>query len=184
MAQFITTSELKAYTLPVTAAQWSKVGDDQLDIVIETASDHIEDYLDRKVLSTNYTDRRAGSGTHKILLSAYPVTAVSSAYQIDSVGTVLSWDPSVFHINEQAGILEFINRARYGFYKHYTWQFDYTAGFATVPSPIKHATALQTVKMLQPIFRGGAQFTETELIADLDEQVMELIDVYKRKRIS
>jgi len=184
MAQFITPEELKAYTLPVTAKQWSMVGDDQLAVVIGYASDHLEDYMDRKVLTANYTDRRGGTGSHKILLSVYPVTAISSAYQTDSLGNETSWDTSEFYINENAGILEFIKRGRYAFYKYYTWTFNYTAGYAAVPGPIKHATALQTVKMLQPLFRGGTNFTETELVTDLDEQVMEMLEVYKRRRIA
>lgn len=184
MAQFITPEELKSYPLPVTAKQWSLVGDDQLTIVIGYASDHLEDYLDRKILSANYTDRRGGTGTHKMLLSVYPVTAVSSAYQIDGLGNSTTWDTSEFYINSDAGILEMVKRDKYEFSKLSTWEINYTAGFATVPGPVKHAAAMQTVKMLQPLFRGGTNFTETELINDLDETIMELLEYYKRRRIA
>ena len=184
MAQFITTQELKEYPLPVSAKQWQLVGDDQLATTIEAASDHLEDYLDREILTANYTDRRRGTGTEKILLPVYPITALSSAYMYDGLGNQTEWDTSEFYINSDAGILEFIKRDRYSFTKHYTWEFSYTAGYATVPTPVKHAAAFQTVKMLQPIFRGGSQFTETELITDLDDQIIELLEVYKRRRIA
>lgn len=184
MSQFITPQELKEYSLPVTSKQWQLVGDDQLTTVIEAASDHLEDYMDRKILAANYTDRREGTGTHKILLEVYPITALTSAYQIDGYGNQTQWDTSEFYINADAGMLEFINRNRYSFTKSCTWQFEYTAGYASVPTPVKHAAAYQTVKMLQPLFRGGSNFTETELITDLDDQIVELLEFYKRRRIA
>ena len=184
MSQFLTPDELKAYPLPVSAKQWQLVGDEQLVKTITAASDHLEDYLDRKILTANYTDRRRGTDSHKILLSVYPVTALASAYQIDGLGNTTTWDTSEFYINENAGIIEFIKRDKYEFGKLSTWQFDYTAGYSAVPTPVMQATAFQTVKMLQPIFRGGSQFTETELIEGLDEQVIELLEYYKRRRIA
>lgn len=184
MAQFLTTDELKSYPLPVTAKQWQLVGEEQLSTTITAASDHLEDYMDRQILTANYTDRRGGTGTHKILLSVYPVTALSSAYSYDGLGTATEWDTSEIYINQDSGMLEFIKRDKYAFTKSYTWEFEYTAGYAAVPSPVKHAAAYQTVKMLQPLFRGGSQFTETELITDLDDQIIELLEFYKRRRIA
>lgn len=183
MSNFITPSELKAYPLPVSVAQWAKVGDDQLVTVIGHASDHLEDYMDRKILPANYTDRRRGTGLYFMNLQNYPVTALSSAYAYNGLGgDPTPWDTSEFYIYGDAGSIEFLNRGRHKFYTDVTWIFNYTAGFTEVPGPIKHATALQVVKMLQPLFRGGAQFVETELIADIDEQVMEMLDYYKRRR--
>ena len=184
MANLITTDELKAYPLPVTTKQWQLVGDDQVETVIGYASDHIEDYLDRKIAVTAITDRiKAGTGTNRMLLSTYPVTTLTSVTSYDTIGNATVHDLGLFYINNDSAILEFINRSRYTFGKTSIWEVEYSAGYAATPGPVKHAVALQTVKMLQPLFRGGSQFTETELIIELDEQIVELLDYYKRRRI-
>lgn len=184
MANLITVDQLKAYPLPVTAKQWQLVGDDQLETVIGYASTHIEDYLDRKIEVTAVTDRiYRGSGTERQLLSTYPVTALTTVKSYDGLNNETVHDNADFYLNAEAGILEFLLRDKYNFTKSKTWMIAYSAGFATTPGPVMHAVALQTVKMLQPLFRGGSTFTETELVMELDEQIVELLDTYKRRRI-
>lgn len=184
MPNLITTDELKAYPLPVTTKQWDMVGEDQLEVVIGYASDHIEDYLDRKIAVTAVTDRlRKGSGSSRQMLSTYPVTSLTSVTSYDTAGNATVHDLADFYINNDSAILEFLNRDKNSFTKTKIWQIAYNAGYAATPGPVKHAVALQTVKMLQPLFRGGSQFAETELIMELDEQIVELLDYYKRRRI-
>jgi hypothetical protein len=183
MAAFITPTELKSYPLPVTAAQWSKVGDDQLAIVIGFASDHLEDYMDRRIATGNYVTKLWGSGGWLQLLPVYPVVAVNYVTSYDAYHNPTSYSIDDFWVDNEAGILEWYNKNRYKFTRSSRWLFDYEAGFATTPGPVKHAAALQTVKMLQPLFRGGTNFTEIELITELDEQIVELLDPYKRRRI-
>ena len=181
MPQFITPDELKAYPLPVKAEQWFKVGDDQITIVIERASEHLEDFMDRKVLTGNYVDRLRGKGLSRQLLTHYPVTQLNVVTAYSPTNAAFDYNVSNFIVDESAGIIEWANRYRYNFYTDMVWMIDYNAGFTSVPGPIKHATALQTVKMLQPLFRGGTTFVETELIAEIDEQVVELLDPYMRR---
>jgi hypothetical protein len=185
MASFITVAELKAYPLPVTSSQWQKVGDDQIETVIAYASDHLEDYMDRAIDVTAYTDRiHRGSGFELQMLSVFPVVSLSSAYAIDGSNNRTLIDNAELLVDGESGMVEYLNRNRYKFSKYQKYEFNYTAGFSTVPGPLKHATALQTVKMLQPLFRGGSNFSEVELITELDEQIVELLDYYKRRRIS
>jgi|WetSurSiteA1Bulk_404760.scaffolds.fasta_scaffold183334_1 hypothetical protein len=181
MAGYITPSELKAYPLPVTAAQWGKVGDDQLAIVIGYASEHLNDWMDRRLAVGNYVDRLDGKYKYRMILNNYPVIAVNYVTAYDANNST-PYDMEDFWIEHEAGIIEWIDRNRYTFDSR-KWMVDYTAGYAQIPGPVKHAAALQTVKMLQPLFRGGTNFTETELIADLDDQIVELLDAYKRRRI-
>jgi len=183
MANFITPSELKAYPLPVTAQQWAKVGDDQLAVVIGYACDHLEDYMDRSIATGNYVDRLTGSGLYSQLLSLYPVVALNYVSSYDGLNNPFTHDPSQFYVGT-SGIIEWLQPDKYNFSRYKRWEFDYDAGYATVPGPVKHAAALQTVRMLQPLFRGGSTFTETELIAEIDEQIVELLEFYKRRRIS
>jgi len=184
MAGYITPAELKSYPLPVTAQQWAKVGDDQLAIVIGYASEHLEDWMDRRLATGNYVDRIRGKYRNRLILKNYPVIAVNyvTAYLSNAAQTSTTFGVEEFWIEHEAGIIEWLNQGRYTFDSRY-WIVDYDAGYPSIPGPVKHATALQTVKMLQPLFRGGQNFTETELIADLDDQIVELLDAYKRRRI-
>lgn len=181
--KFITADELKAYPLPVTTAQWGKIGDDQLEIIIGYASERIEDWLDRRLINGNYVERRYGSDLPSIILNNYPITALNGVSSYTSSGAYTSWDTSLFRVNATAGIVEFNDAARNAFSKGLSWVFDYDAGYDEVPGVVKHATALQTVEMLQPIFRGGREFQEVELITELDEQIVDLLDKYKRRRM-
>lgn len=183
MSSFITVDEFKAYPLPITAAQWQKVGDDQLALVIENASEHLEDYMDRKINIARYVERKRGSNQFKQLLENWPVTEVHAVTSYAVNGTPTGHNVGLFTTAE-SGIVEWLDRTRYKFGRDLTWIFDYSAGYSEVPKPIKHATYLQTLKMLQPIFRGGAQFTEVELVSELDEQVAELCERYRRARFS
>lgn len=184
MANFITAQELKAYPLPVSSKQWENIGDDKIDTVIGYASDHLEDYLDREIGIATYSQRtRAGSGTSKQLLGLYPFVTLNTVTSYDNKGTATVWDNALFYVNPDSAIIEWLDRSRYAFTKSSIWVFNYDAGYATVPGPIKHATALQTIKQLQPIFRGGSNFAEVELIDELDEQIVEQLETYKRRRI-
>lgn len=180
---FITVAELKAYPLPVTSAQWAKIGDDQLEIMIGYASDRIEDWLDRRLINGNYVERRKGSDLPRILLKNYPVTALNAVSSYTPSNAHTDWDVSLFYVNEDSGIIEFLEPSKWSFGKALTWEFDYEAGYAEVPGVVKHATALQTVEMLQPVFRGGRDFQEVELITELDEQIVDMLDKYKRRRM-
>lgn len=183
MANLITTDELKAYPLPVTAQQWAKIGDDQLEIVIGYASDAIERWLDRRLINGNYVESYVGSGSHKMLLKQYPVTYLYSVSSYNDSWSPTPWDTTSFIVHEGPGILEFMNKGRYEFSTGTRWLVDYDAGYTTLPGVVKHAVALQTVEMLQPLFRGGSSFVEVELISDLDEQIVDMLDTLKRRRL-
>ena len=184
MASFISVEHMKTYPLPVTDKQWTLVGDEQIAYVSAYASQHLEDYMDRKVEITSYTERhKKGTGTHRMLLGLYPVTELTSVSAYDGMGNQTDYDVDELYTDADAGIIEFIKRDKYAFTKASTWVIEYSAGYSEIPGPILHATALQTVKMLQPLFRGGSTFTETEFITDLDEQIVELLEYYKRRRI-
>lgn len=184
MSSFLTVEELKTHPLPVTDAQWAKVTDTKLESVIEAASDHLEDYMDRRILTGNYVDRRRGAGLPRQMLSMYPVQELHAVTGYELNGQAHAYNTSLFYVDEEAGILEWKDQTRNIFYKNYTWLIDYDAGYLTVPKPIKQATGLQVVKMLQPLFRGGTNFVEVELVTELDEQVIELLDKYRISRFS
>jgi len=180
---FITPEELKRYPLPVTDKQWAKIEPEQLVAVTAYATQYVEDYLDRNICSQQYTQRIRGTNRGKLVLDQYPVTSLVSVTSTDMTGYITSISTSDLFINAGSGIIEWIDQTRNSFYKNLIWTVTYVAGYDVVPGPIKHATALQAVEMLQPIFRGGVDFQEVDLIEQLDESIVEMLERYKRKRI-
>jgi hypothetical protein len=180
---FITPEELKRYPLPVTDKQWAKITPEHLESVTAYATQYIEDYLDRNIFTQQYTQRIRGNNRGRLVLEQYPVTSIVSLTSTDLSGYVASKSTSDILINAGAGIIEWIDQTQNSFYKNLIWTVTYVAGYTTVPGPIKHATALQAVEMLQPLFRGGIDFQEVELITELDEAIVDMLERYKRKRI-
>lgn len=183
MAGFITPTELKAYPLPVTDKQWEKITDEQIQTVIDYATQNIKDYLDRDIVITSYTERIVGSGRSTLILDAYPIVSLSSVSSRDYTETIANYSTSDFLIRANSGIIEWIDKLRNAFWSTRIWVVQYTAGYATIPGPVKHATALQTVQMLQPLFRGGSNFAQVELVEETNEQIVDMLEKYKRKRI-
>lgn len=178
---FITPEEFKAYPLPITEKQWQLIGPDQVAVILQFASDHLEDYMDRRILNGNYVDKLRGAGLATQMLSQYPVTAINAVTAYGPTNQGISYNVGRFIFNSTSGILEWGDKTESRFDKYNTYWVDYEAGYETIPGPIKFATALQATKMLQPLFRGGVAFTEVELIQDLDEQIVELLEPYRRK---
>ena len=179
----MTVQEIKDYPLPVKSDQWAKATDAQILTVIEYASEHIEDYLDRKVASAYYLERIPGGNSNSLILSQYPIISLFDVTSTDYIESATIYDLSYFLIHREAGILEWVDKSRYYFYKSMNYTVDYQAGYETIPGPIKHATALQTVQMLQPIFRGSTNFAPAELIEGMNDTIVDLLEKYKRKRI-
>lgn len=179
----ITLEELRAYPLPVKSAQWDNIGDSQIETVIEYASQNIMDYVDLGIASAYYTQRQPGNNLATLMLDQYPVNSVESitSYNNTEVGT--TYNVSDFLIDSGAGFIIWKDRLRNVFWKQYDWTVEYNAGWLTIPGPIKHATALQTIQMLQPLFRGGANFDQVKLIDGVNEEIVDLLERYKRKRI-
>jgi hypothetical protein len=58
----------------------------------------------------------------------------------------------------------------------------YTAGYATLPPAIKHATALFVSELVKPDY-GGAQDSTPEIIPMSSQQIADLLSIYRRRRI-
>lgn len=175
---------LKSTPLPIKDAQWNLIGDNQLDVVIDEASEFVEDYLDRHIESAYYTERVRGADRPFLILEEYPITELTSVEARDMSEQVTSYDPESFIIHADAGMIEWVNKATNVFSSQRTYVVNYTAGYYPVPGPIRKATALQAVEMLQPIFRRtNTNMTSTDMIPETTEQFVELLEKYRRKRI-
>lgn len=175
---------LKATPLPIKDAQWNLIGDTQLDTVLQEASEFVEDYLDRHIASAYYEERVVGSDRPMLILEEYPITYLVSVEARDLTEQVTSYDTESFIIHADAGMIEWVDKARNLFSSQRVYVVNYMAGYYPIPGPIKKATALQTVEMLQPIFRRtNTNMTQADVIPETSEQIVELLEKYRRKRI-
>ncbi|WP_175683843.1 phage head-tail connector protein [Burkholderia cenocepacia] len=137
------------------AKQWVLVntavtGDDaMLTRLITAASQFVQTYLNRTIVSTAYNERYTGSGSNTLALPNYPISAVSSvairgvpiAASPDGVQVGYTFDDRFLYLIGNVGFSRFPNGADGQFPK---WpplgvQVSYTAGFASTPPDIEQA---------------------------------------------
>lgn len=153
-----------------------------LEEYIAEATQYIKDYLDRQIELRTYTERLRGPSGYRLLLDETPIVdLIDVSYEgyDSSVGT---HDTAGFLINSEAGIIEWADK-RYNFRSDRIYVVQYQAGYATIPGPIKRATALQTVQLLRP-FYGGVQQETPDVIPFAEEMIVSLLEKYRRKRLS
>lgn len=171
---------------PLGSKALANISTEVVEEFIEEASAYVEDYLDRKIPVTSYVERIVGPGVYTLILGQMPIVALSSVswdgYVLGDVGT---HSPTDFLIHSGAGMIEWIN-------KMYVWRTDrvytiqYTAGYAVIPPPIRRATMLQTIQLMRPVY-GGVVLPIADLNEVLpfaEETIVNLLDKYKRNRIS
>lgn len=166
---------------PLGAKALDNLSDAVLSEAIQEASDYVEDYLDRKILQATYVERILGKRGYVLILDQYPITALTSVTYdgLDGVGTHATSD---FLIHRESGMIEWINKM-YNFRGDRVYTVTYTAGYATVPSPVKRAVALQTVQILRPMY--GGQSSEAQAVVPFaDDLITNLLERYRRKRLS
>lgn len=156
--------------------------DEVLTEAIQDASDYVEDYLDRKILEADYVERIVGNRRFTLILDNTPITALDEVSWVDSVGSPGTFDTSEFLVHAEAGIIEKINKLDW-FRPDRVYIVEYSAGYATVPGPVKRAVALQTVQLLRPAY-GGPTDTAGEIVPFADDLIVSLLERYRRKRLS
>lgn len=151
---------------------------------IETASEQVEAFCDRKFLSSARTESVWGSGKNELLLDEWPVTAVATVTWVDTSGVTGTVDVSKIRFSS-AGVLEFINVVDGPWQKDRRYTVSYTAGYTVgnMPRPIKHAVALWASDLMRPAFGGPSRERPPELVPLTTEQIGELLENYRRRRI-
>jgi hypothetical protein len=181
---YITVAELKQ--LPV-GVKFAALPEETLEEFIEIASENVENHTERKFTSAYYTDEFYGDGTAVFVVEQYPVIRVVSMKQIDPVTSaetiMLTTSVSSTSSDLGAGILRLSSTATVPtFSSSYKYQIYYQAGYTTVPYGIKHATRLWAAELMQPDY-AGVQNGVSDVIPLTSEQIIELLDPYKRRRI-
>jgi uncharacterized phiE125 gp8 family phage protein len=155
---------------------------EMLDALIETASDAIEDYCDRKFATQSHVERHAvRADTNRLILREYPLQSVTSIAWRDeagNTGTVTVADLSI----DPDGIIEFTNVLDGPFAAGTTYTVTYVAGYDTIPGAVKHAVALQVTELLQPNY-SGPQREAAEIVPLSSELIVELLDKKYRRKV-
>lgn len=183
--KYITADEFKNKPLGVALRQYSS---DQLDSLIEIATEQVESYCERIFEQTTYTETFIGDGTTTYLTNQYPILSITSLTETTVTATPIttSVTPSSLTrttdgdkygkivVGPLSQITSFSPGAKY--------TIVYVAGYATLPPAIKHATALFMSELLKPDY-GGAQDTVPEIIPLSTQQIADLLGIYRRRRI-
>lgn len=125
----LTTLQRQKDFMAISAADWDTI----LDRLIDSATDFIEEYCDRRFQETTHTNEvYDGTGNHRLLLSNYPVDSGESftLQQRNSRNNENSWSTQSsedFFVKYQQGIVEFAGRSFTDAPQHY--RFTYTAGY-------------------------------------------------------
>lgn len=183
--KYITADEFKNKPLGIALRQYSS---DQLDSFIEIATAQVEQYCERVFELTTYTESFVGDGTATHLTQEYPLVSVTSLSQ-----TTLTTAPVTTNVTV-GSLLRLSETDKYGrvalgasseitsFSGASKYSLVYSAGYASIPPAIKHATALFMSELLKPDY-GGAQETTPDIIPITSQQIADLLGIYRRRRI-
>jgi hypothetical protein len=183
--KYITAEEFKNKPLGVALRQYSS---EQLDSLIEIATEQVETYCERIFEQTTYTETFIGDGSTAYLTNQYPIITITSLSE-----TTIATSPVTTAVTA-ASLTRTTDADKYGkiiigpssqitsFSPGAKYTIVYTAGYATLPPAIKHAAALFMSELLKPDY-GGAQDTVPEIIPISSQQIADLLGIYRRRRI-
>lgn len=154
---------------------------DVLTVLIGEASDWVEGYCRRRFGAQTITDERHwGSGRGRLILNEFPVSAVTAITAVDSRGsTATAFDVADVRITP-GGMLELIDSGNVWF-RDRLYSITYTLP-DPVPGPVKRATALKVVDLLDPQYFPG-KTKSVELVTSVQEQMVTLLEDFRRERI-
>jgi len=154
---------------------------DVLSVLIEEASDWVQMYCRRKFGAQTLVEQHWGNGRRRLILNEFPVASVTSITAVNDRGVAADDAPDVAGVRiTPGGLLELIDGTL-------VWREDrlYTITY-TLPDPVppivKRATALKVVDLLDPMYFPGKQ-KSTELVTSVQEQMVTLLEDYRRERI-
>lgn len=153
---------------------------DVLTVLIGEASDWVENYCRRKFGEQAIVENHWGNGRRRLILNEYPVASVVSITAVNDRGAAATAHETSDVRITPGGMLELIDVVD-------VWHRDrlYTVTYnqpATVPGIVKRATALKVVDLLDPMYFPGKQ-KSAELITSVQEQIVTLLEDYRRERI-
>jgi hypothetical protein len=183
--QYITADEFKDKPLGIALRQYSN---DQLGSFIEIATEQVESFTERILSSATYTETFIGDGSTTYLTTQYPLISVTSISETTVSATPVTTTATVNTLvrttetDKYGKILLGPSTEIAAFSPGAKYTIVYTAGYATLPPAVKHATALFVSELVKPDY-GGAQDTTPEIIPISSQQIADLLTNYRRRRI-
>lgn len=183
--QYITATEFKDKPLGIALRQYST---DQLESLIEIATEQVESFCERVFQQTTYTETFVGDGSTTYLTLQYPLISVTSITQVTIATTPVTTSVT------QSTLVRTTETDKFGkvllgpaseidtFAPDSKYTIVYSAGYATLPPAVKHATALFVSELVKPDY-GGAQDSTPEIIPMSSQQIADLLSIYRRRRI-
>lgn len=154
---------------------------DVLTVLIAEASDWVEMYCRRRFGAQTIVEQHWGNGRRRLILNEFPVASVTSITAVNNRGVATTDAPDVADIRiTSGGLLELIDGADEWF-KDRLYTVTYTLP-DPVPPIVKRATALKVVDLLDPMYFPGKQ-KSAELVTSVQEQMVTLLEDYRRERI-
>lgn len=153
---------------------------DQLDVLLQEASDYVDDYCGRKFASATYTEQVNAFRDGRLMVQNFPVTALTSISWVDRTGMTGTDDVTGVNFYPE-GILEFRNSV-FAFRQDRLYTVTYTAGYTAIPGPVKRAVALKTANLLQPMYTGPMQ-QAVEMVGLNEDQILILLERYRVEHI-
>lgn len=157
--------------------------EEQLDELIQEASEWVEDYLRRRIDPTEMTEVLRGRGYHRLLLDEWPITEIVSIDWADDGGSTGEIDPALVRILPH-GAIEFLNfnRPTGPWLPYRTYTIVYAVGMDPIPTVIKRATALKVVDLFSPMYQGARDTRLVEFVSNIQEMIVDLLEKYRRDR--
>lgn len=158
-----------------------------LDEYLQIATANVEAYTERVFDSIQYTEKFRGDGSLTFLGYQYPLTAIASITQVTiSEGTSTTADLTKLVRTDQNDSIARIELSGNdsgisSFRADCVYTLVYTAGYATVPPVVKHATGLWCAELLRADY--GATQQSPEIVPMTSQQIVELLNPIRRRRI-
>lgn len=152
-----------------------------LSTLIAEASEWIEAECSRKFGQQEVIEDLRGKGYNRLILGQYPVSALNSITYYgegEGTGTV---DKTLVRVLDRSGMLEWKEPHNGPWLKSRLYTVNYGLP-SPVPGPVKRATALKVVDLLAPQYQGPRE-RKIELVSNVQEQIILLIEPYRRERL-
>lgn len=154
------------------AKAFLKIGASSEDTVIESfinrASTWANDYTGRLLLTRSLTEYYDGDATGTLLLKNYPVTTLTSIH-VDEAQQWAAWSAIELTdviLDSESGMIKLFNK-EFAFNSGLqNIRVIYTAGYGTVPEPIKEAVLFYVAHLYRRQYSGQMFGVQSESVGD------------------